>query len=277
MTAYDRYMLQVGAGKHVKFRRLTVPERYAFFNGVLSLAARSPVRGCLMIGNLAAEPADVASECDVTEKVAGAAMDKLRSLGILERDGNGFEWVHDFEDYNPAPKQDRTAAQRQQRKRDRERASQRDVTPPSRRDVTVVTPPVTVRDAVTVTDRHADEVEVEVKTPTPFQLDFEEWVAHHEATTGHLQKRSTKAFRSIGDSYNARRAEGYTAEDLQLATLGAHGDAYRRENGYDTADSILRPTKVASLIAKGKLRSGGGQQAAKSSLQLAREMRGETA
>jgi 5-methylcytosine-specific restriction endonuclease McrA len=116
---FDRYMVGLGAGRHVKFRRLTIPERYAFFMGVLSLAAQSPVRGCLMIGSLAVEPADVAAEADVPEKVAASAMEKLRAVEVIIRDEHGLEWVHDFQDWNPEPKTDNTSAERQQRYRER--------------------------------------------------------------------------------------------------------------------------------------------------------------
>lgn len=116
-------MVGLGAGRHVKFRRLTIPERYAFFMGVLSLAAQSPVRGCLMIGSLAVEPADVAAEADVPEKVAASAMEKLRAVEVIVRDEHGLEWVHDFQDWNPEPKNDGTNAERQQRYRERQRAS----------------------------------------------------------------------------------------------------------------------------------------------------------
>jgi hypothetical protein len=139
-TKFDRYMVAVGAARHVKFRRLTVPERHAFFLGVLSLAAQSQIRGALLIGNLRVEAEDVAAEADVPVRVARDAMRKLRAVGVLVEDReHDCEVVHDFDDYNPAPKTDRTAAERQQRRRDRVRegrdvtaASRRDVTPPSR-------------------------------------------------------------------------------------------------------------------------------------------------
>lgn len=87
-------------------------------------------------------------------------------------------------------------------------------------------------------------------------VDCEEWLLHYEQTTGHqLPARTTKAFKSIVETYGARRAEGHSAADLKAATVGAHADEYRREHGYDTAESILRPTKVGALIAKGRLRS----------------------
>lgn len=102
---FDRYMVGLGAGRHVKLRRLTVPERYAFFLGVLSLAAQSPVRGCLMVGSMPVEPADVAAACGVSEKVAASALVKLREVGMVYKDDDlDCERVHDFDDWNPEPR-----------------------------------------------------------------------------------------------------------------------------------------------------------------------------
>jgi hypothetical protein len=104
-----------------------------------------------------------------------------------------------------------------------------------------------------------EEKREEKNPPTPLTTDCDEWLTHYEQTTGHqLPARTTKAFKAIVEAYGARTAEGHSPADLKLATVGAHADPHRRENGYDTADSILRPTKVGSLIAKGKLRAGSG-------------------
>lgn len=122
-----------------------------------------------------------------------------------------------------------------------------------------------------------EEVEVEVKPPTPFAVDFEEWVLHYEQTTGHaLPARTTKAFKGTAESYGARRTEGYSADDMKLATVGAHSDEWRRSQGYDTAESILRPKKIAALIAQGKLRTGGAQRPL-SSVELAAKLNGGAA
>lgn len=133
---FDRYMVAVGAAKHIKFRRLTIPERYAFFLGVLSIAAQSPVRGCLLVGDLRAEAEDVAAEAGVNVGVARSALCKLRDVGVIVSDDeHGCEAVRDFGDWNPAPKTDRTAAERQRRRRDKVRQQRErhgDVTATSR-------------------------------------------------------------------------------------------------------------------------------------------------
>lgn len=83
--------------------------------------------------------------------------------------------------------------------------------------------------------------------------EFEEWLADHQRVTGHVPPATTtKAYRTLLEQHHARRAEGWTAEQIKLATRGAHADDHRRKNGYDTADSVLRPTKIAALVNRGQ-------------------------
>lgn len=87
-------------------------------------------------------------------------------------------------------------------------------------------------------------------------VELEEWLQHHQQITNHEPpKTGSRGRAALAESFHARRGEGYTLDDLKLATVGAHQDPYRRDNGYDTAESILRPTKVAGLVAKGRLRT----------------------
>lgn len=160
---FDRYMVALGVGTHPKLARLTDAEWRAHIGGVLAVAAMSQIRGRLLVGDLPAEPIDIASAAGVSEKVAESAMRKLLAVGVLLGDDEyGCLRVHDWDDVNPPPKTDNTAAERQQRRRD---ALRRDgnghapvtpiVTPPSRRDSPL--------DSVTVTPT---EGEVEVEEPT---------------------------------------------------------------------------------------------------------------
>jgi hypothetical protein len=83
--------------------------------------------------------------------------------------------------------------------------------------------------------------------------EFDEWLTDHAAVTGHTPPRAgTKARAAVASSFAARRQEDYSLDDLKLATRGARHDDYRREHGYDTAESILRPTKIHDLIGKGR-------------------------
>lgn len=119
--AFDRYMIRYSAGTHPKFATFTDGERCAHFLGVLPIAAQSPVRGCLLVGDLPAEAAHVAAVAGVSRKTAASAMKKAQAGGMLEHDADrGCLRVHDWDDHNPAPKQDRTNAERQKRFRDRQ-------------------------------------------------------------------------------------------------------------------------------------------------------------
>jgi hypothetical protein len=83
--------------------------------------------------------------------------------------------------------------------------------------------------------------------------DFDSWLTHHNAITGQRTPREGTASRAdIAAMYAARRSEGYTAEELCLATVGAFNDPYRRENGHYGCVSVLRPKKVHDLIEKGR-------------------------
>lgn len=83
--------------------------------------------------------------------------------------------------------------------------------------------------------------------------EFLDWLTDHEKLTGHIPPREgTKARAALASSYQARRAEPYSADELKLATRGAHADDYRRQQGYDVAESVLRPTKIHNLIERGR-------------------------
>lgn len=132
--AFDRFMVDVEVGRNLKLGRLKPAERWVYVAGVLPIAAKSEVRGAMLVGSTPATDGDIARQADVPLATARAALRHLRELGMLDRDDAlGTEWVHDFEEYNPEPKQDRTAKDRAKRYRERQ-AAKRDVTPASRRD-----------------------------------------------------------------------------------------------------------------------------------------------
>lgn len=152
---FDHFMVQLEAGRNLKLNRLSPAERLAWLLGVLPIAAKAPLRGSFMIGSLPAEAEDVAAQASVPKSVASSMLGKVRELGMLEHDDDiGAEWVHDFEEHNPEPKRDSTAAKRAKAYRDRQKAKRDEggaspppspVTAPSRRDDAVrhgtVTPP----------------------------------------------------------------------------------------------------------------------------------------
>jgi hypothetical protein len=115
---FDRFMVHVHIGSHPKFARLTDAEFRAVVAGVLPLAAMSSIRGRLLIADQPVEPRDVAHQARVSTRVASSAMEKLRAVGVIVPDEElNCERVHDFEDWNPAPKVDTTNAERQARYR----------------------------------------------------------------------------------------------------------------------------------------------------------------
>lgn len=86
---------------------------------------------------------------------------------------------------------------------------------------------------------------------------FDDWLADHQEVTAHRPPgKATKAYATIAGQYLACLAD-YSLEDLKLASRGAHLDRNRRENGWDTADSVLRVTKVHKLVEAGRRGSVG--------------------
>lgn len=95
---------------------------------------------------------------------------------------------------------------------------------------------------------------------TPLPHGFEEWLTDHQAITGHKPSPpTTQAYKDVVASYAARRAEGWTLDQLKAATRGAYNDEYRREHGYTTATSVLRPKKIGDLVARGEAKAPKGK------------------
>ena len=137
-------MIDVDIAGNLKLISLTDAEWRCHISGVMPIAAKSPIRGRLLVGDDIATAEHVAHQAHKPVALARRTMDKLRELRVIVPDDEyGCERVHDFEVWNPAPKVDRTAAARQQRRRDRLRAERDDreaVTATSRRDDHGVTP-----------------------------------------------------------------------------------------------------------------------------------------
>lgn len=115
---FDKYFVVLGAGTNGKFAHLNDAEFRAHIVGVLAIAATASIRGCLLVGELEAEPCHVATIAGVKEKDAETCLAKLKAVGVLIRDDDLGCWrVHDWEEVNPPPKTDNTANERQQRRR----------------------------------------------------------------------------------------------------------------------------------------------------------------
>lgn len=117
---FDRYMVQLGLGRNRKLVTLTDSEFRAHVAGVLAIAAQADPRGYLLVGADEATAAEIANEAGgkVTARVAASAVAKLKDKGVLEWDADAGAWyVHDWDEINPEPRPDPTAAERQRRHR----------------------------------------------------------------------------------------------------------------------------------------------------------------
>jgi hypothetical protein len=177
-------------------------------------------------------------------KVRNRVLERLLTVGLLEKVNGGFH-IPDWLDYNPSKadlarlKADRSAAGR------RGAASKWGDKSHSKSDGK---PMASARQ---LPDTEKCPIPSHTKN-TPLPPGFEEWLAHNQQVTGNTPPReSTQAFRDIAQAFAARRKD-YSLEDLKLANVGAQADDHRRDNGYTTADSVLRPTKVYGLIEKGR-------------------------
>ncbi len=86
---------------------------------------------------------------------------------------------------------------------------------------------------------------------------FDEWLLDHSVVTGRKPpKAGTQARDALAGMFRARVSEGYSLAELKLATRAAHANEFRRTNGHDKPESVLRPTKVHGLIEDGR-QSGG--------------------
>lgn len=158
---FDRFMVANDNGRNLKLARLTDGEFRAFIQGVLPIASEATPRGAFMVGSSAATPEDVAFVAQkVPLRTAKAAIEKMRSLGMLEFDDElGAEWVHDFDKLNPAPKTDPTNAKRQAewRARNAESNASRNspdnagVTPPEVKKIEVEDPTIPPEGGMVVT------------------------------------------------------------------------------------------------------------------------------
>lgn len=72
-----------------------------------------------------------------------------------------------------------------------------------------------------------------------------------------MPRAGTQYRAKIAAMFGARRGEGYSLADLELATVGAWEDEWRRSNGHTGHESVLRPTKVQKLIDAGRAARAG--------------------
>lgn len=255
---FDRYMLDVEAGRNLKLSRLDDSERCAFFLGILAIAAKSPIRGRLLIGDIHAEPRDVSLQASVKERSAKSAMEKLRTIGVLLADEEyGCERVHDFEEWNPPPKTDATAAERQARRRARladHAESNGTNTVTSRRD-----------------GRDGHGVTPVIITPTEVEVEVEVEEKEPNGSSSEIAKATTDTMRLshlLADLIIQRDPKAKVAPEssrwlaaTRLLIADRHGDV-------DEVERVLRwsqadPFWQSNILSPGKLREKFTQLAGK--------------
>jgi hypothetical protein len=77
---------------------------------------------------------------------------------------------------------------------------------------------------------------------------FDEWLEHYRETTG----RPVRGSKPARKQFAARLDDGYTLDDLKLATVGCHGDKFCRDNAFDVPETILRASKITRYIELGR-------------------------
>lgn len=123
MSRFDKFMVHVDIGTDEKLARLTPAERLCHITGVLAIAAKSPIRGRLLVGDIEAGAVEVSRRSGLSEQVAKSTIKKLKEVGILVPDDEyGCLRVHRWEAFNPPPKHDPTNAERQARHKARHNA-----------------------------------------------------------------------------------------------------------------------------------------------------------
>ena len=142
---YDRLMISIELASNVKFARLTDAQKLCVLLGVWPLAAKADPRGYLVVAGEAGTAADVAHHARCSPAIARSTLARMRELLMLEAHGNGYEYVHDWHEFNPDPRpSDSREAWRERKQAQRQRHAN-----------------VTRDTAVTSRDCHATEVEVE--------------------------------------------------------------------------------------------------------------------
>lgn len=146
MGEFDSILIRVEIGASRKLRRLTPEERWCAVAGVWCLAAKSPLRGYLLVAEkVPVDVDDIAEQAGVKRSVAQSTLKKMHELGMLEVDEElDSEHVHDWHVHQPEPKASESRAawrERKRRQRESKASGHGDVPPTVPRDgPTIVTP-----------------------------------------------------------------------------------------------------------------------------------------
>lgn len=252
--SYDRFMVDVRNGTSFKLAALSHAHYRAFFSAVVPIAAMSQMRGAFMVDDepATAEHMRVASP-KLTLAECATALDVFRKAGLLDRDEDGIEWVHHFEEWNPEPKKDSTNAERQQRYRAKQRALRNASNAVTGRDGNgEVTPPEV-------------EVEVEGKKANAFSSALADQerpeVARLCRLLGDLMLANDPGAKTAPDSKSWRNAgrllidaDGRPVEQVEEVIRWSQADPFWRANILSMPK--LR-TKFGALLLKMQSNGGG--------------------
>ena len=237
MSEFDSIMLRVEVGGNRKLRRFTPEERWCAVAGVWALAAKSPVRGYLLIAeNVPVEPQDIAEQAGVKLSAVKSTLKKMRELGMLEADDElKTEHVHDWHIHQKEPKPSETREAWRIRKRE-QRAGKRDgpggVPSGVPRDTPSGVPPQRE-------EKRSKEKGITPPTPPQaggrqrdhdrFEREMTEWVEQHPVTVELTQIWAPIAARIAeivdGPTYRLHLASLHLHEDGETLVIGGANGA----------------------------------------------------
>lgn len=226
MSEFDSIMVRVEIGNSRKLRRLTPDQRWCVVAGVWCLAAKSPVRGYLLITDKESVTAqDVAEQAGVKLSVARSTLARMRDLDMLEVDDELHgEHVHDWHLHQKEPKSSETPeAWRERKRRQRERERHGDVTPDVTRDIRdIVTPESRVVSHPLREEKRRKEKRTTPPTPPAggrardkekWEKEFAAWLQAHPVTPDLLKEWEPLA---------ARLAESVPEGSPRIYMAGLH-------------------------------------------------------
>lgn len=82
---------------------------------------------------------------------------------------------------------------------------------------------------------------------------FAEWLAYHSERSGRrVPRERSEGRKKYAATFGALLGEGHDLEDFKLATDGVVADPWKRENGHDKFETVLRRTKFGELVEDGR-------------------------
>jgi hypothetical protein len=87
----------------------------------------------------------------------------------------------------------------------------------------------------------------------PEPITFGEWIGYHcIAADRSVPRAGTTARAKLAEMYAALEGEGYSLDDLKLASDGVLANGYMVEHGYTKPENVLRKEKIAGRVDDGR-------------------------